>query len=55
MLTGEGELLRLTGVYAAPGQRQRTLKFSVRVEKVRNLSGYQRKMIDPMRCSFGAM
>ena len=55
MLTGEGELSRLTGVNVAPGQRQKALEFILRVEKMCNLAGYQRMMIDPMRYYFDTM
>jgi len=48
-------LLRLTDVHVERGQRKRALELFQRVEKMRGLPGYQRKMIGPMRYYFDTM
>lgn len=48
-------LLRLTDVYVERGQRKAALELFQRVEKMRGLPDYQRKMIGPMRYYFDTM
>jgi hypothetical protein len=48
-------LLRLTDVHVERGQQKRALELFQRVEKMRGLPDYQRKMIGPMRYYFDTM